>query len=194
MLYYRVQKRKSKLHGSTVLFFYIVLLWLSWIVCEIPFDFFHSATRYIPEVLSSRETLELSFPPSETKSEETSPSFVEPAVGVVTSPFGERWGRNHEGIDIGGAHASHIKAASSGIVLVAQWVDGYGNYIELDHGNGFKTAYGHCNDLLVAPGDLVSSGQLIATMGNTGNSTGTHLHFEILLNGEPQNPLNYVVY
>ncbi len=121
-------------------------------------------------------------------------SFTEPAVGVVTSPFGERWGRNHDGIDIGGQENSDILASYSGTVILSGWVDGYGNYIEIDHGQGYKTAYGHCNELLVSPGDVVSKGQVIAKMGSTGNSTGTHLHFEVLFNEEPQNPLEYVIY
>ena len=172
----------------------IVLVWFFWIICVIPFDYFQSANYDLSEPVVLKESYLVSIPSSSAESGELDSSFIQPAVGVITSSFGERWGRNHEGIDIGGEYASDIKAAKGGNVLVAGWVDGYGNYIELDHGNGLKTAYGHCDELLVTKGDVVSPGQVIAKMGSTGNSTGTHLHFEVILNGEPQNPLNYVIY
>ncbi len=121
-------------------------------------------------------------------------SFTEPAVGVLTSGFGMRWERNHTGIDIGGNQGTNIVASDGGSVLFSGWVDGYGNYIIIDHENGFQTAYGHCNELLVKPGDRVAQGQLIAYMGSTGNSTGPHLHFEVKLDGIYQDPLNYVTY
>ncbi len=120
--------------------------------------------------------------------------FTEPAVGVLTSDFGARWGREHTGIDIGADHGADILAADGGVVLLSGWVDGYGNYIILDHENGFQTGYAHCNELLVTDGERVSQGQKIAYVGNTGNSTGPHLHFEVKLDGVFQNPLNYVMY
>ena len=121
-------------------------------------------------------------------------SFEEPAYGVLTSAFGERWGRNHNGIDIGGEQGSDILAADGGEVALAEWVNGYGNYILIDHKNGFQTAYAHCDELLVAKGEKVTQGQKIAYMGSTGNSTGPHLHFEVKLNGVYQDPLEYVLY
>ncbi len=120
--------------------------------------------------------------------------FTEPAQGVLTSAYGERWGRSHNGIDIGGEDGSNILAADGGTISFAGWVDGYGNYLTIDHGNGFETAYAHCSQLLVTQGEAVSQGQVIAYMGNTGNSTGPHLHFEVKREGVFQDPLDYVLY
>ncbi len=121
-------------------------------------------------------------------------TWVEPAVGTVTSVFGTRWGRSHQGIDIGGAEGSDIRAAKSGIVVYAGWADGYGNYLILDHGDKLKTAYGHCSILLAKEGDAVEQGQIVAKMGNTGNSTGPHLHFEIQKDNIFLNPQEYGLY
>lgn len=194
MLCFRLTKRKSSARQCLFTILYVVIVWVSWVLCETPFYFFHISKYISSESIISKGTFLISHPTDYTENKTEKEPFMQPAVGVVTSPFGERWGRIHEGIDIGGEHASDIKAAASGTVILAQWVDGYGNYVELDHGNGLKTVYGHCHELLVTKGELVSGGQRIATMGSTGNSTGTHLHFEIILNGEPQNPLNYVIY
>lgn len=122
------------------------------------------------------------------------PQFIRPAGGSLSSTFGTRWGRNHNGIDIAGSYGSSIKAAASGKVTYAGWMSGYGNYVIVDHGNGYQTAYGHCSTICVSKGQSVKQGQEIAKMGSTGRSTGTHLHFEIKKNGVYQNPLNYVSY
>lgn len=124
----------------------------------------------------------------------TPPQFINPASGYLSSSFGRRWGRNHNGIDIAGSHGSTIKAAAAGTVTYSGWMSGYGNYVVIDHGNGYQTAYGHNSSLLVSKGQKVSQGQAIAKMGSTGRSTGTHLHFEIKKNGVFQNPLGYVSY
>ena len=121
-------------------------------------------------------------------------SFTEPAKGVLTSAFGSRWGRQHTGIDIGGDAGSDILASDSGRVVYAGWVDGYGNYVVVDHENGFQTAYAHCDSLVVSEGECVTQGQKIAYMGSTGNSTGPHLHFEVKKDGQYQDPLDYVLY
>ncbi|MBR5152324.1 MAG: M23 family metallopeptidase [Clostridia bacterium] len=121
-------------------------------------------------------------------------TFTEPACGVITSPFGQRWGRAHQGIDIGGEMGSPILAAKDGTVVFAGIADGYGNYLILDHGNGLRTAYAHCDKLYVSDGDCVVQGQQIATMGSTGNSTGPHLHFEIQQDGVFLNPQEYGLY
>lgn len=120
--------------------------------------------------------------------------FINPTLGVLTSNFGSRWGRQHHGIDIGGDSGTEIYAALSGDVIFAGTADGYGNYVKLKHDNGYETAYGHCKSLVVKEGQYVEKGQLIAYMGSTGNSTGPHLHFEVKINGEFVNPLEYVVY
>ena len=77
-------------------------------------------------------------------------------------------------------------------MVASGWGNGYGNRIIIDHGNGYRTLYAHCSELLVPTGTKVSKGQLIARVGSTGNSTGPHLHFEVILNGVKQNPLHYV--
>lgn len=121
-------------------------------------------------------------------------SLIRPVSGTVTSRFGARWGRSHKGLDIGAPKGTVIKAAASGTVTVAQYgySGGYGNYVMISHGNGIQTLYGHCTSLLVSAGTYVTQGQAIATVGNTGNSQGNHLHLEIRVNGVAQNPQNYV--
>ncbi len=121
-------------------------------------------------------------------------TFINPTYGTLSSRYGSRWGRRHQGIDIAGAYNSDIKAADGGVVTYSGWMSGYGNYIIINHENGYQTAYGHCAALGVGVGDRVAKGDVIAKMGNTGRSTGTHLHFEVRKNGEFVNPLKYVGY
>ena len=105
-------------------------------------------------------------------------SLIRPVSGIVTSRFGARWGRTHKGVDIGAAKGTPIVAAAAGTVTTAQYGygGGYGNYLIISHGNGIQTLYGHCTTLNVSVGQKVSQGQQVATVGNTGNSTGNHLH------------------
>jgi murein DD-endopeptidase MepM/ murein hydrolase activator NlpD len=117
--------------------------------------------------------------------------LIWPVSGPITSGFGWRWGRMHEGIDIGAACGTTIHAAASGTVIYAGWMDGYGNIIIIDHGGGLATAYGHQSSLYVGGGS-VSQGQAIGAVGSTGHSTGCHLHFEVRVNGTPVDPLNYL--
>lgn len=121
-------------------------------------------------------------------------SLIHPTSGVVTSRFGSRWGSTHKGVDIGAPTGTAIKAAAGGTVTLSQYGynGGYGNYVIISHGNGIETVYAHCNTLNVSVGQTVSQGQLIATVGNTGRSTGSHLHLEIRVNGIAQNPQNYL--
>lgn len=101
----------------------------------------------------------------------------------------------HGGIDItgGGIYGKPVYASRGGTVIKASWGNtGYGNYVIIDHGDGFVSLYGHCSSLSVSTGQSVSKGQHIANVGSTGNSTGPHLHFEVRYNGAKQNPLNYV--
>ena len=121
-------------------------------------------------------------------------SLIRPTSGVVTSRFGSRWGSTHKGLDIGAPKGTPIKAAAGGTVTVAQYgySGGYGNYVIISHGNGIQTVYAHCNTLNVKVGQKVSQGEQIATVGNTGRSTGNHLHLEIRVNGVAQNPQNYL--
>lgn len=121
-------------------------------------------------------------------------SIIKPVSGAVTSRFGSRWGKTHKGIDIGAPKGTSVKAVASGTVTVSSngYNGGYGNYIIISHGNGVETVYGHCSALYVKVGQRVSQGQSIAAVGNTGRSTGNHLHFEIRVNGVAQNPQNYL--
>lgn len=118
--------------------------------------------------------------------------FIAPAEGRFTSGFGARWGRTHRGIDIASAVGTTISAADGGTVAFAGSNSSYGLYIVIDHKNGYETYYAHCSKLCVRQGDVVQKGQKIAEMGNTGNSTGPHCHFEIHYNGELKNPTDYV--
>lgn len=114
--------------------------------------------------------------------------------GVLTSPFGWRWGRRHTGIDIGMPTGTAVKAADGGKVIFSGTKGGYGKCIIIDHGANVKTLYAHNSKLLVKKGTKVFKGQTIAKSGNTGRSTGPHLHFEVIKNGTPVNPANYVKY
>lgn len=127
-----------------------------------------------------------------TKINEASAAFVRPSRGSITSPFGMRWGRMHEGIDIAGNVGDPIYAFKTGVVVFAGWENGYGNMIKVRHNDGMESIYGHCSKLLVKEGTTVTKGQKIAEVGSTGNSTGPHVHFEVRVNGEPINPKEYV--
>jgi murein DD-endopeptidase MepM/ murein hydrolase activator NlpD len=115
-----------------------------------------------------------------------------PVAGPVTSGFGSRWGRMHEGIDIGVGSGTPVHAAAAGTVIYAGWMSGYGNIVVIDHGNGLSTAYAHNTELLVAVGSAVGKGNVIAFSGSTGHSTGPHVHFEVRVNGAPVDPLAYL--
>ncbi|MCL4424356.1 MAG: peptidoglycan DD-metalloendopeptidase family protein [Firmicutes bacterium] len=118
--------------------------------------------------------------------------YVWPTVGQITSGFGWRPGEFHYGVDIAAPTGTPILAADSGTVVRAEWYAGYGKMIVIDHGGGkVKTVYGHLSVILVDVGDTVEKGELIGKVGNTGRSTGPHLHFEIRIDGNPVNPLNY---
>lgn len=113
--------------------------------------------------------------------------------GIITSDFGAwRSYRRHTGIDVAMSVGSSIKAADGGVVTYAGYSSSYGNYIIIDHGGNMTTLYAHNSKLLVSKGEKIYQGQTIAYSGNTGNSTGPHLHFEVRINGVPQNPRNYV--
>jgi murein DD-endopeptidase MepM/ murein hydrolase activator NlpD len=118
--------------------------------------------------------------------------LIWPVQGVLTSPYGMRWGRMHEGIDIGASTGTPIYAAAGGTAIYAGWEGGYGNLTVIDHGNGLATAYGHQSQIAVSNGQTVSRGQVIGYVGSTGHSTGPHLHFEVRANGTPVNPLSYL--
>lgn len=115
-----------------------------------------------------------------------------PAQGAITSPFGMRWGKMHNGVDIGAAMSDPIYAAMDGKVCCTEWEDGYGNVIKIDHGAGVETIYAHCSKLGVSVGQSVKRGEKIGEVGSTGRSTGPHVHFEVRIDNVPQNPLKYL--
>lgn len=118
--------------------------------------------------------------------------FIWPVSAPITSPFGWRWGRMHEGLDLGAGEGTPIAAAAAGTVIVAGWVGGYGNLVVIDHGGGIATAYGHQSSIAVSVGRQVTQGQTIGYVGNTGHSFGPHLHFEVRVNGQAVDPLGYL--
>ena len=118
--------------------------------------------------------------------------FVWPVHGVITSGFGWRWGRMHEGVDLAVSTGTPVVAAKAGVVIVAGWMGGYGNLVVVDHGGGVATAYGHNTSVTVGVGQQVEQGQLIAYSGSTGHSTGPHVHFEVRINGGAVDPMGYL--
>ena len=107
-----------------------------------------------------------------------------PTTGVFTSGFGPRWSRHHSGIDIANHVGTSIHASRGGRVIFTGYLGAYGLMVEIQHSDGYKTRYAHCDEILVRVGEVVTRGDFIARMGNTGRSTGPHLHFEVR---SPQN-------
>lgn len=119
--------------------------------------------------------------------------LVKPVSGTISSRFGARASGNHKGLDIAAPTGRTIAAAATGTVTFSGWDSyGLGYCVKISHGNGVDTVYGHCSKLYVTKGQKVSAGEAIAAVGSTGNSTGSHLHLEIRVNGVPQNPQLYL--
>lgn len=118
--------------------------------------------------------------------------MIWPIRGRVTSEYGPRWGRMHQGIDIANSNGTPIYAAKDGEVIVSGSQGGYGQAIVIAHGGGLSTLYAHQSRLAVSEGTVVRQGQLIGYVGSTGNSTGNHVHFETRVNGSAQNPRRYL--
>jgi murein DD-endopeptidase MepM/ murein hydrolase activator NlpD len=119
-------------------------------------------------------------------------AFLWPARGILTSRFGWRYRRHHNGIDIASPRGTPIYAARDGVVEFAGRKGGYGLVVYLKHDDGFTTLYGHVSSLVARAGDRVRKGQLIAYVGCTGACTGSHLHFEVHTGGRPVNPMPYL--
>ncbi|WP_419821963.1 peptidoglycan DD-metalloendopeptidase family protein [Anoxybacterium hadale] len=119
-------------------------------------------------------------------------NLIYPIRGTLTSRYGTRWGRLHSGIDLAAPIGTKIKASDGGKVIFAGYNGSLGYMVKIDHGGGKVTLYGHCSKLFVKVGDRVYQGQHIANVGNTGRSTGPHVHFEVHINGNTKNPLNYL--
>jgi murein DD-endopeptidase MepM/ murein hydrolase activator NlpD len=122
----------------------------------------------------------------------SSAGLIWPVSGPITSPFGWRWGRMHQGIDIGVPMGTPIHAAAAGTIIYCGWEEGYGNLVVIDHGGDLATAYGHQSAIAVTCGQYVDQGQVIGYVGCTGHCTGPHLHFEVRVNGNPVDPLGYL--
>ena len=119
-------------------------------------------------------------------------SLINPVNGTITSRFGRRSRGLHTGLDIANSSGTPIKAAASGTVIYAGYKGSYGKMVVIDHGNGVQTYYAHCSKIKVGSGTYVDQGDVIATVGSTGNSTGPHLHLEVRVKGVAKNPKNYV--
>lgn len=123
-------------------------------------------------------------------------SFQHPVPGApVTSNFGPRWGRMHNGIDLGVSTGTNVRAAMGGVVDFAGWAGGYGNVVDIVHCGKYTTRYAHLSSFVAKKGAKVAAGQVVAKSGSTGNSTGPHLHFEIRIggpSGKAVNPKNYI--
>lgn len=138
-----------------------------------------------------------SYNPGEAAGATGSMMWPCPSCHYITSPFGWRYhpiyheNRYHSGVDIGASYGATIVAADGGTVITAGSVSGYGNCVVINHGNGLTTLYGHMSSIAVSVGQRVSKGQTIGYVGSTGNSTGPHLHWEVTVNGQRVNPLNY---
>ncbi|MBR4874513.1 MAG: peptidoglycan DD-metalloendopeptidase family protein [Clostridia bacterium] len=121
-----------------------------------------------------------------------------PSYTRISSPYGYRihpifnTKKFHSGVDLAAPGGTNILAATDGTVKMAGWNGGYGNCVVVDHGGGVSTLYGHASKLLVSKGEKVTRGQVIAKVGTTGNSTGNHLHFEVLINGKTTDPMAYI--
>lgn len=158
----------------------------------------------IENVSDKMNTLEYSLKSSETNLKQMHAILQErynsliarptgvPAAGEISSYYGSRWGRLHAGLDIAGDVGTPITATAAGVVTLSSWNGAYGYCVEIDHGNGMATLYGHCSELLVSEGTRVKKGQVIALMGNTGRSTGPHVHYEVHIDGVPVNPASYL--
>ena len=130
--------------------------------------------------------------PSAGPIKQGSGQLIWPVSGTLTSPFGMRWGRLHAGIDIAAPEGTPIRAADSGRVVIAGWTGGYGNYTCIQHTATMSTCYGHQVRLGTSTGASVTQGQVMGYVGNTGNSFGAHLHFEVRINGSPVDPMGYL--
>lgn len=118
-----------------------------------------------------------------------------PTDGFISSGYGLRWNgaEFHQGIDIAAEMGTPIVATADGVVTIAGWnAGGYGNMVDIDHGSGVSTRYGHASAVVVTAGQRVRRGQIIAYVGSTGHSTGPHLHYEVRLSGQPVNPASYL--
>src|SRR4051812_30255181 len=155
-------------------------------------EFVNEANGLLPASRSVAATIHASSSSGPVDSTVSSHGLIWPVNGPVTSPFGWRWGRMHEGLDIGVGYGTPIHAAAGGTVIYAGWESGYGNFVVIDHGGGIATAYGHQSAIAVHVGQPVAQGQVVGYVGCTGHCFGPHLHFEVRINGSAVDPLGYL--
>ena len=148
-----------------------------------------AAQRAARPASSSPASAAIDEAPSSTPS---SAGMIWPVSGPVTSGFGWRWGRMHEGIDIAAPTGAPIRATAAGVVIFAGWMDGYGQLVVVDHGGGVATAYAHMSSIAAGSGQSVAQGQVIGYVGCTGHCFGSHLHFEVRVGGAAVDPLRYL--
>jgi murein DD-endopeptidase MepM/ murein hydrolase activator NlpD len=151
-------------------------------------DALQAASAALAARIRSAQAASSGGPPAEP----SSAGLIWPVSGPITSPFGWRWGRMHQGIDIGVPYGTPIHAAAAGTVIYCGWEEGYGNLVVIDHGGDLATAYAHQSALAVTCGQSVAQGQVIGYVGCTGHCTGPHLHFEVRIDGNPVDPLGYL--
>ena len=163
------------------------------------------ALEMIEERLSTRrssidllaETMRREFPGAASYASDSAPHTtpsIWPSAGYVSSPYGLRFDGTefHQGIDIAADMGAPIVATADGVVTAAGWNGGYGNMVDVDHGGGIVTRYGHASALAVTVGQQVRRGEVIAYVGSTGRSTGPHVHYEVRVDGQPVNPAGYL--
>ena len=143
------------------------------------------------------ETMRREFPGAASYASDSAPHTtpsIWPAAGYVSSPYGLRFDGTefHQGIDIAADMGAPIVATADGVVTAAGWNGGYGNMVDVDHGGGIVTRYGHASALAVTVGQQVRRGEVIAYVGSTGRSTGPHVHYEVRVDGQPVNPAGYL--
>lgn len=145
-----------------------------------------------PDVEARLKSIQQAFDPSTIPSIWAHLGKINNEFGFRRNPFGGRTYEFHAGMDIAGDRGDIVVAPAGGTVTKAGWQGGYGQMIEVDHGNGLITRYGHLSKLNVEVGDVISRGQLIGFVGSTGRSTGPHLHYELRLNDHPINPRRFL--
>lgn len=143
------------------------------------------------------ETMRREFPGAASYASDSAPHTtpsIWPAAGYVSSPYGLRFNGTefHQGIDIAADMGTPIVATADGVVTAAGWNGGYGNMVDVDHGGGIVTRYGHASAVAVTVGQQVRRGEVIAYVGSTGRSTGPHVHYEVRVDGQPVNPAGYL--
>ena len=164
--------------------------------------YYERAERELARQSASIESMISNMKPSSSTGVQATTGFIKPISGPITSPFGYRIHPIfktrifHSGIDIGGPNGGAIRASNNGKVIFAGWYGGYGQVVIIDHGvvrgQPITTLYAHMSSISVSKGQTVTKGQQIGREGSTGYSTGPHCHFEVRVNGQPRNPLNYI--